>query len=255
MTRIFKKKSQTETKHEEKPLDVFVYNVVMDRLRTPSELHLYQVLERSAPEYELRRLLGAFKVPYVSYLLRKIWDKRYVCICADAESARMLLCNAMIGGACSLGENSEVDEENINRFNQGDVDHLFITPQTGIPELYDVEAVVFAQPSVEDEAIVNALRPAMVCECPKLYFFIHHDSIDEVLKENVLGMSPTVTETDFPYHLLTGQKSWTATSFTPNKARSSVPFSTSTQRRNTAMTARIETSSKSRKRASIVRGS
>jgi hypothetical protein len=205
-------------------LGVFIYNIVLDTTHTPDEKQLYGILERSAPEYELRRLLGAFKVPYVTYLINKICDKRYVCVCADTDTARALFMHSMIGSACALGENSDIDEQNINRFNKGDVEHLFITPQTYIPELKDVDAVVFAQPSVDDIATLNSILPAMQeSEHPKVYFFMHHDTIDCALKNDVWDISPTTTEVEFPYNRLTKERTWTATSFTQEKACSSVP--------------------------------
>lgn len=188
------KRKKKEQKPKKQNLQVFIYNLVMNSLKAPSERYLYETM-LNAPKRAIHCLLGAFKLPYVSYLLKKIWDRRYVCICPDMDTARALYVETLTGGACYNGENSE----NVERFNNGDVDHLFIG-DADIPDLKDVEAVVFLQSTCNDEAVIQKLSKAMSdAEQPKLYFFTFHDSIDEEYRDNARTITDNLTEVEFPY--------------------------------------------------------
>ena len=183
--------------------EVFIYDLVMDILGSPSQRYLYESLNRNAPGSETRRLLGAFKVPYVSCLLDRIDDKRYVCICPDIETARMLYNESPIGTCCATGEYEYDSYSNVKSFNDGNHEHLMYAG-TDIPELKDVEAVVFVQSSDKDLAYVQELGKAMSnADNPKLYFFMFHDSIDDTYRIIAQGISPDkTTEVNFPYHIL-----------------------------------------------------
>lgn len=174
---------------------VFIYNTMMDTFKLPSQRYMYDTMSKSAPRPELMRLMGAFKLPYVSYLLGKIWDKRYVCICEDVETARALYMENPIGSAVGT-------DENIEDFNKGDYDHIFLTDVDNT-DLRDVDALVFIQPSTYNLGSLAVLRESMRnAEDPKLYFFMLHDSIDDELKKTVMGISPKTQEVEFNYKLV-----------------------------------------------------
>lgn len=180
--------------------EVFVYNTAVNALNIPNERHLYETVARNAPE-ETLHLLGAFKLPCVQYLLHKLWDRRYVCICADRESATSLYSEVPLGSAIYNNDNAN-GKDNVDGFNEGNIDHLFVTDPYDL-SLQNVEAVVFAQPSSSNVAAVPELCTSMnKVENPKLYFFLSRDTIDDDLREEINEISSQLTEIDFPYKVL-----------------------------------------------------
>jgi superfamily II DNA or RNA helicase len=193
--------------------EIFVYNLTLDTISydgRPSERTLYDAVNnriksqqityarsnRDSDKFKMlqsglerKRLLGSLKMPYVSYLLWKIWEKRYICFCPTIEIARDLLANNPLGGACVNSKNSKKqNEETIARFNNGDIDHLFVVGMlTEGTNLNNIEAGVLIQLDKGERTMIQKLGRTLRAEHPKMYFFSFKDTIDEKLTENIVN--------------------------------------------------------------------
>lgn len=193
--------------------EIFVYNLTLDTISydgRPSERTLYDAVNnriksqqisyarsnRDSDKFKMlqsglerKRLLGSLKMPYVSYLLWKIWEKRYICFCPTIEIAHNLYTDNPTGGACINSKNDKKrNEENINRFNNGDIDHLFVVGMlTEGTNLKDIEAGVLVQLDKGERTMIQKLGRTLRAEHPKMYFFSFKDTIDEKLTENIVN--------------------------------------------------------------------
>lgn len=155
---------------------------------------------------ERKRLLGELKVPYVSYLLDKIWDKRYICFCPTIEIARQLYALHPTGSACiNSKESSKWNEENLAAFNNGDKDHLFVVGMlTEGTNLQDIEAGVLIQLDKKERTMIQKFGRTLRSDHPKMYFFRFLDTVDDNLVKNIAWNidSKYLTNVEFPRKLL-----------------------------------------------------
>lgn len=155
---------------------------------------------------ERKRLLGELKVPFVSYLLSKIHDKRYICFCPTIEIARQLYALHPVGSACiNSKESSKENEENLAAFNNGDKDHLFVVGMlTEGTNLVNIEAGVLMQLDRGERTMIQKFGRTLRSEHPKMYFFRFLDTVDDKLVRNIAWNidSEYLTNVEFPRRLL-----------------------------------------------------
>lgn len=111
------------------------------------------------------------KVPYVSYLLSKIWERRYVCFCPDMKTARQLYTLNPLGSCCA--SSCTKNNKNLRSFNTYNHDHLFVTKKLNADADYkDVECLVFFNPDATPYTVQKFAKN--LCSAnPKVYFFTH----------------------------------------------------------------------------------
>lgn len=153
-----------------------------------------------------KRMLGQFKVPYVDYLLKKIWDKRYIVFCPTIEIARELYSLNPSGSACVDSTNSiKANDENIKAFNNGDKDHLFVVGMLNEgTNLKDVDAGVLMQLDKGERTLIQKFGRTLRSEHPKMYFFRFKDTVDDELVKNIAWNidSKHITNWEFSRKLL-----------------------------------------------------
>lgn len=111
------------------------------------------------------------KRPYVSYLLQKIWDRRYVCFCADMKEARQLYALNPLGGCCA--SSCTKNNRNLKSFNDYNHDHLFLTKKLNADAEYkDVESLVFVDADAAPYT-VQTFAKRLRSNTPKIYFFVY----------------------------------------------------------------------------------
>lgn len=155
---------------------------------------------------ERKRLLGELKIPYVSYLLSKIEDKRYICFCPTIEIARQLYSMHPAGSACiNSKESSKENEDNLTAFNNGDKDHLFVVGMlTEGTNLVDIEAGVLIQLDRGERTMIQKFGRTLRSQRPKMYFFRMLNTVDDKLVKNIAWNidSEYLTNVEFPRKLL-----------------------------------------------------
>ena len=151
---------------------------------------------------ERKRLLGELKIPYVSYLLNKIDDKRYICFCPTIEIARKLYTLHPVGSACiNSKEPSKTNEENLAAFNNGDKDHLFVVGMlTEGTNLENIEAGVLMQLDRGERTMIQKFGRTMRSEHPKMYFFRFLDTVDDKLVKNIAWNLDSQYLTNVEFH-------------------------------------------------------
>lgn len=211
--------------------EVFVYDLKLSEDRTPegglSERNRYTMIEGIIRKYrsrygassflgdkfkmlqaglERKRFLGEMKIPYVSYLLNKIDDRRYICFCPTIEIARELYTLHPVGSACiNSKEPTKENEENLAAFNNGDKDHLFVVGMlTEGTNLVDIEAGVLMQLDRGERTMIQKFGRTLRSEHPKMYFFRFLDTVDDKLVKNIAWNidSKHITNVEFPHRLL-----------------------------------------------------
>lgn len=211
--------------------EVFVYDLRLDETIPPegglSEKNRYTVIEGTIRKFrskygassfigdkykmlqaglERKRFLGEMKIPYVSYLLNKIDDRRYICFCPTIEIARELYTLHPVGSACiNSKESTKENEENLAAFNNGDKDHLFVVGMlTEGTNLVDIEAGVLMQLDRGERTMIQKFGRTLRSEHPKMYFFRFLDTVDDKLVKNIAWNidSKHITNVEFPHRLL-----------------------------------------------------
>lgn len=114
------------------------------------------------------------KAPYVSYLLQKIWDRRYVCFCPDTKTARLLYTINPLGSCCATS--CAKNNKNLKSFNEGNHDHLLLTRKLNADAEYkDVECLVFVDPDATPYT-VQTFTKKLCSANKKIYFFVYGDA-------------------------------------------------------------------------------
>ena len=161
---------------------------------------------------ERRHMLGRFKIPYVTYLLNKIWDKRYICICPSIDIARELYTLNPLGSCCTDARfPQKVNESNLKEFNNGDKDHLFAVGE--LPDNYkpkDIDAIILVQPDDIDNNMLHKCSHALT-EHPKVYLFRFTGTTDDwTIQAAVESVDHNkLTEFTFKRELLNRKTTWT----------------------------------------------
>lgn len=214
--------------------EIFIYGLTLDNLSydgRPSERTLYDAVNNRIKQHQItfarnnkdaekfkmyqaglerKRLLGSMKMPYVSYLLEKIWDKRYICFCPTIDIAQELYTAHPLGSACIHSKASKkTNDQNIKDFNEGNLDHLFVVGMlTEGTNLTDIEAGVLIQLDKGERTMIQKLGRTLRAEHPKMYFFRFKDTVDDELTKNITNSidSQYVREVDFPRTLLLNKK-------------------------------------------------
>lgn len=155
---------------------------------------------------ERKRFLGGLKVPYVSYLLGKIHDKRYICFCPTIEIAEQLYNLHPDKSACiNSKESSKENEENLADFNMGYIDHLFVVGMlTEGTNLVNIEAGVLMQLDRSERTMIQKFGRTLRSEHPKMYFFRFLDTVDDKLVKNIAWNidNKHIINVEFPQRLL-----------------------------------------------------
>lgn len=111
------------------------------------------------------------KVPYVSYLLQKIWDRRYVCFCPDMKTARELYTENPLGSCCVAS--CTKNNRNLRSFNDYNHDHLLITKAVNADAEYkEVECLVFVDTDAAPYTVTTFAKN-LCSPNPKIYFFVY----------------------------------------------------------------------------------
>jgi len=211
--------------------EVFVYDLKLSEDTPPegglSERSRYAVIEGIIRKYrskygasgflgdkhkmlqaglERKRFLGGLKIPYVSYLLNKIDDKRYICFCPTIEIAHQLYSMHPAGSACiNSKESTKENEENLAAFNNGDKDHLFVVGMlTEGTNLVNIEAGVLMQLDRSERTMIQKFGRTLRSEHPKMYFFRFIDTVDDKLVKSIAWNidSRHITNVEFPHRLI-----------------------------------------------------
>lgn len=126
---------------------------------------------KSRPDVFIYTVDEQTKVPYVSYLLQKIWDRRYVCFCPDMKTARELYTDNPLGSCCIAS--CTRNNRHLKSFNDYNRDHLLLTKAINADTEYkDVECLVFVNPDATPYT-VQTFAKRLCSPNPKIYFFVH----------------------------------------------------------------------------------
>ena len=200
-----------EERNMNEPSELTQYKAICNRIK--NDMIKYSRTQREALRNKMLQLglerklmLGRFKVPYVSYLLGKIWDKRYIVFCPSIEIARELYSLHPYGSACVDSSSSmKENEENIKAFNNGDKDHLFVVGMLNEgTNLKDVEAGVLMQLDKTERTLIQKFGRTLRSENPRMYFFRFRNTVDDELVKNIAWNidSKHITNWEFSRELL-----------------------------------------------------
>lgn len=168
------------------------YDAISNRISREQDRYRHTRLE--ADKYKMlqsglqrKRMLGEFKIPYVSYLLNKIDDKRYICFCPTIDIARTLYTEHPVGSVCVDSKlPKEHNDRAVKDFNDGNYDHIFCVGMlTEGANLQDVDAGVLIQLDKGERTMIQKFGRTLRSEHPKMYFFRFLETIDDELVKNV----------------------------------------------------------------------
>ena len=133
-----------------------------------------------------KNLLGTSKTQFMTWLLKKLEGKRYICFCSDVDQAWML------GGDNVICNEVKDCDAIINSFNEGERNSLFaVNMGKEGQNLSGIEACVVVQLMGKDRHFIQEMGRAMRAKDPQQHIVVVDGTKDiEYLRDSISSINP-----------------------------------------------------------------